>query len=292
MDGNAGHRTDTVSGVEAPAAIRSLSVQHILAPLDGSDVALRGAVVARTLGARLGASLTLVGIATRGGDRGALERHLEEAAGGAAETLVIDADDIAAAILAAAGTLTEPIVCMASHGRGRTAAVFGSVTSEVAARARAPMVVVGPHVAGDHTLAGRLIVCVDGSEASETVVPVAASWAAALNLGLSIVTVAEPMPDPVVPGAPYHRSHGPSMDAECYLARVAAPWQDRGIDVETRTIYDAVSVASGLADYLEGHPPALVAASTHARTGLARLAHGSMAANVVHAVAAPVLLVP
>jgi nucleotide-binding universal stress UspA family protein len=181
---------------------------------------------------------------------------------------------------------------MASHGRGRSAALLGSVASEVAASASGPMLVLGPDVPADHRLTGDVVACVDGSETSERVVPVAAAWASALGLGLAIVTVAEPVPQAVTPGASYRRSHGPSMDAEDYLGQLAARWRDRGTEVATCAIYDPVSVVGGLAEHFKDRPPALMAATTHARTGLARLTLGSVAAGIVHRLAAPVLLVP
>ncbi len=69
-------------------------------------------------------------------------------------------------------------------------------------------------------------------------------------------------------------------------------WQGRGLDIDGDAVYDPVSVAGGLADYLEDRPPALVAVTTHARTGMARLVLGSVAAGIVRQVLAPVLLVP
>ena len=64
------------------------------------------------------------------------------------------------------------------------------------------------------------------------------------------------------------------------------------MDVDGDVVYDPVSVAGGLADFLASRPAALVAVSTRARRGVARLVLGSHAANIVRAVSAPVLLVP
>ena len=196
------------------------------------------------------------------------------------------------AILTATRQLPRHVVCMTSHGRGRSANLMGSVAADLAARSSDPLVLIGPQAPDDHRLAGRLVACVDGSTPSESVLPTAASWAAALGLGLSIVTVAEPVPDPVTPGAPYHRMHGPDIVAEDYIDRLVQHWQGHGLDVDGDAVYDPVSVAGGLADYLEGRAAALVAANTHARTGIARLVLGSVTAGIVHHAAAPVLVIP
>ena len=169
---------------------------------------------------------------------------------------------------------------------------MGSVAGEIATRVSAPLVVVGPRVPDDHLLTGRLVACVDGSPWSESVLPPAAAWAAALGLGLSIVTIAEPVPEPVSPGGSYHRRHGPDIAAEEYVGQLMAEWQGRSVDVDGEAVYDPVSVLGGLTSYLEPRPPALVAATTHARSGMARLVLGSVAARIVHEIAAPILLVP
>src|SRR5690606_25642580 len=115
-----------------------------------------------------------------------------------------------------------------------------------------PLVVVGPAIdPGDGSpvpeplAAPRVVACVDGSAASEQVLPVAASWARALDLSLSIVTVAEPILEPNRPG-PWNRHHGPDEDADAYIARVAAPWADAAPRVDARVVYDAVGPAEGL----------------------------------------------
>jgi nucleotide-binding universal stress UspA family protein len=154
------------------------------------------------------------------------------------------------------------------------------------------VVVVGPHVVDGLEPIARIVACVDGSTASEWALPAAAAWAATLRVGMSIVTVAEPVPEPIMSGAATRRRHGPPHAPEGYLRALAAAWVGRGVEVTTAAVYDPVSVAAGLADHLADGPAAMVVVATHGRTGLPRLAHGSVAATIVHQVAAPVLLVP
>ena len=272
---------------------RAVEVDRVLVPLDGSERADVAVPVARVVAERLGVPLTLVTVVEPGEDEASSASHLRAVAAETGATWrLLDGRNVAACIRGAAGGLPDRVVCMASHGRGRSAALLGSVASVVAAGARGPLLVVGPNVSASHQLTGDVVACVDGSKSSERVLPVAADWATALGLGLEIVTVAEPVPQAVTPGAPYHRSHGPSLVAEDYLDQVAAPLRERGVAVGTTAIYDPVSVVGGLADHFEGRPPALIATMTHARTGFARLALGSVAASIVHELPAPVLLVP
>jgi nucleotide-binding universal stress UspA family protein len=45
----------------------------------------------------------------------------------------------------------------------------------------------------------RLVACVDGSATSEQILPLAAAWAAALDMSLTIITVIEDAPEPTHP---------------------------------------------------------------------------------------------
>jgi nucleotide-binding universal stress UspA family protein len=275
------------------ATVEPIEVAQLVVAIDGSDRAAVAVHTARELARPLGAAITVLAVVSPRQDRSALEQHVDEMAAGVhGKALVIDGDGVAAAILEAVSELPEHVLCMGSHGRGRSASVIGSVTAEVAARAPEPLVVAGPNVSAEQPLAGRVVACVDGSARSESVLPTAASWAAALSLGLSIVTVAEPIPEPMTPGAPYRRNHGPQVAAEPYIGELVQRWQGRGVDVDGDVVYDPVSVAGGLADFLASRPPGLIAVTTRARSGVARLVLGSHAANIVRAVTAPVLLVP
>jgi len=275
------------------AAVEPVHVGQLVVAVDGSDRAAVAVHVAQQLARPLNASITVLAVASSRQDRSALEQHVDEmAAEVQGKTLVIDGGNVAAALLDTVSELPEHVLCMGSHGRGRSASVLGSVTAEVTAQTSEPLVVAGPNVPAQHAVAGRLVACADGSARSESVLPTAASWAAALGLGLSVVTVAEPIPEPMTPGAPYRRSHGPQVAAEPYIGELVDRWQGRGMDVDGDVVYDPVSVAGGLADFLSSHPAELVAVATRARRGVARLVLGSHAANIVRAVNAPVLLVP
>jgi hypothetical protein len=62
------------------------------------------------------------------------------------------------------------VACLASHGRGRSAAVIGSVATEVVARGHDPVVVVGPMVE-PHRGRHGVVACLDASPASGTCSP-------------------------------------------------------------------------------------------------------------------------
>jgi nucleotide-binding universal stress UspA family protein len=86
--------------------------------------------------------------------------------------------------------------------------------------------------------------------------------------------------------------HGPDVDADRYVEELVARWTGAGLEVDGRAVYDPVDVAGSIIADIAGRPTGLVAATTHARRGPARLVLGSVAATVVHGSPAPVLLVP
>ena len=138
----------------------------------------------------------------------------------------------------------------------------------------------------------HLVACVDGTPGSERGLPVAAAWAHALGMRLTIVTVAEPCPPPVRIGAPWRRQHGPNEDADDYVRRLREQWALEAPGLETFVVYDPISAADGMKDYLAAHPTGLIAVTSHLRDPLARLVLGSGAADIVHTSTAPVLVVP
>lgn len=272
-----------------PDRFEKAEVARLLVPIDGSELSARAVPIARLLASQLGADLAFVAVATFDDETRLLGQAVAAAAEGF-DSVVLDGDDVAGEILRAAGTLPGTVVCMASHGRGRSAGILGSVASEVVARTREPVILIGPRVERRSPVE-RLVACVDGSRDSEDVLPVAAGWAGSLGAPLSIVTVAEPLPEPVSAGRRSDTDPSAPRAPERYLRSLASVLEESGVSVETRTLYDPVGVAAGLSGFLEQHPSSLVALATHARTGLRRLAQGSTAATLVHKLEAPVLLV-
>lgn len=198
---------------------------------------------------------------------------------------------MAAAILRSAAEDGLTLLCMASHGRGGLPrAILGSVARGVVAGAAAPVVVVGPnHDAHRKPDCGPVLACVDGSPPSEAVIPVAASWAEALGVPLGIVTVAEPLMRPL-DQRPYHRLHGPDIDAGTYVERLAEPWRARVPDVAAIALYDPLGPADGLSVHLRTGTAGLLAVNTRIRAGAANLL-GSRAAAIVRMSPVPVLVV-
>jgi nucleotide-binding universal stress UspA family protein len=266
-------------------------IRHIVVPLDGSEFSEAALPVAARLADRLDADVHVLSAVPSVDDVEARQRALATVDAGdrlVERAVVVDLDPVGA-IHETLRRLREAVACMASHGRGRTAALIGSVASEVVARGRDPVVVVGPMV--DERVRGKgVIVCVDETAGSAALLPIGQRWARLLGERLIVVTVAEPVPESVH-GGPEHRRFGPQGDVEAYLESLVEPLRAEG-DVEARVVWDPISPAAGLELLLRDEPAFLVVVASHARTGLARAVFGSVAAEVVRTSPSPVLVAP
>jgi nucleotide-binding universal stress UspA family protein len=286
--------------------VDELVIRHVLLPLDGSEFALAAMPTALALTDRLGAALSTISVANNDRDAQRLEQHATAALGRANDAVhVVRGDDPAAAIAERAAELDACVVCMSTRGRGRVAgAVLGSVARAVLESTRAPVIALGPEADRPEFFVGRprrrprswpeplsisrLVACVDGSHASEMVLPAARAWSRALNMQLEIVTVAEATTG-VVGGAGTNR-YGPP-DPEEYVERLAADWRGDEGDVVSTVVRDPIGVAAGLAAHVRAHPAGLIALATRALTGLHRFRLGAAGADIVRRVPIPALVV-
>jgi nucleotide-binding universal stress UspA family protein len=264
----------------------------ILVPLDGSKFSERALPVAEWLAGRLDADIHLFSAVPTADDLVARDEQLAEyqLPGRCVEREVVIDLDPAGAIHEALRRLGDAVACIASHGRGRSAALIGSVATEVVRRGRDPLVVVGPTI--DERFPGsNVLACVDETSGSAAILPIAERWAGRLREPLIVVTVAEPVP-PAIAAGPVRRLFGPDGDVDAYLEALVRPIRREGADVKTLALYDPISPAEGMRTYLRDHPAALVVVGSHARTGIARLVFGSTAASVVQGNPSPVLVAP
>jgi nucleotide-binding universal stress UspA family protein len=205
------------------------------------------------------------------------------------ETRVIDHGDPAEVILAIAATEPDGILCMATRGKGAIrAAVLGSVSTKIVCNSTQPLILVGPHCRTALLPAerGRLLVCSDGSELSDSIVPVAATWCDRLRLEPWLTEVVGPDEDP----EPAHRPHRNREveAAEARLAALATGLHTSTSQAGTRVLHGAPGRSiPWLAERL---PAALIALATHGHSGLTRITMGSVASEVVRHAPCPVLI--
>lgn len=290
------------TGASAP----DVRVGHVLVPIDGSEFALQAMPTARALAERFDAELQTVSVATAHGDAERL-RAL------AAAALGVDADDNrvhvetdsdpAEVIARRAADLDACVVCLTTHGRGRLqGAVVGSVARSVLQRSKEPMVALGPMADTpgwsprprrwpQPLSVPRMVACVDGSDTSEQVLPLATAWARALGMSLTILTIVEDAPEPLRPERRRSR-YGTGVDPESYIESLVRQWREVHPSTDGEVVRDPIGPAGGIRVHLDQRPAGLVAVTTHARSGLERALLGAQAASIVHASVAPCLVAP
>lgn len=262
---------------------------RILVPLDGSEESARALVPAAALARACDSPLAVLSypmaVSYLESHRAEIAQQLAGVSAPSVEVIVDVTDrpihaEIADDVEAHPGTL----VVMSSIGQSRLGAALGSVAEGVLRDVLGPILVLGPKadVTGWEP-EGRMLVCVDGSETSERILPLAAAWTMVFDLDPWVV---ETLPE------------GPSMAADVgdvgmetsYVSRTAAELRSlTGHDVDYETLHDK-DAAKAIVAFAKDSDARLVVLATHGKTGLARLAAGSVAMSVVHKAHCPVLV--
>ena len=261
-------------------------VQHLIVPVDGSDASWRAVDLATALARRCDASIDVIEVVFDQHDIGDAESRLAErieqhdSSGVAVSTHVrVAAESVAQAIGNEVEQRPGATVVIASHGRGRSAALLGSVTEELLERIFGPVLVVGPHVTVNG-FDGPIIATVDGSDESESALPLAAAWGIELRAEPWVVEVAEP-------GAQVTGD----VSESAYPARLARKLaSDSGRPVQFEVLHGE-RVHDEVADFASSLDASMIVASTRGRTGMSRFVIGSTAAAIVRHAPCPVLLV-
>ena len=166
-----------------------------------------------------------------------------------------------------------------------------------------------------------ILVPLDGSRLSQSVIPYATQIAQALDIPVVLLNVIESLSvyvdqanealDMVTDGRSQEYKHAIETSsqtghveyiryldliidrekavAQRYLSLFAHPIEAEDVKVEFAV--EIGKPAQAILDYVEQHPDGLIAISTHGRSGLGRIAMGSVADKIVHTSSVPVLLV-
>jgi nucleotide-binding universal stress UspA family protein len=263
-------------------------VQHLIVPTDGSDAAWRAADVAFDLARRCDATVEIVEFVSHDDD---VEATTSRLAARLIQHDTADADVRYAAMVARGSVATaladlvtaqpDAIVVMASHGRGRSAALMGSVTEELLRLEFGPLLVVGPRcdhpdLSGRRDYSGPIIATVDGSAASESALALAVAWGIELRAEPWVVQVT---------GA-----DSTGADGAAYPARLARSLsQDSGHPVQFEVLHGS-DVPTAISEFATSASASMIVATTHGRSGVSRFVTGSTAAGIVHHAPCPVLL--
>jgi nucleotide-binding universal stress UspA family protein len=260
----------------------------IVVPLDGSPYAERALALAAAISGKTGAEVVVL-TARQGGVVVEPKRYLTEAARASGianmRPVVIEDRPAARAIVEVVGEARDPVVCMTTHARGGAGhALFGSLAEETLRQAGVAMLLVGPRTpAGLVADLEHLVVCLDGSELSSAILPLAAAWAPALEVDVTLLTVVDPgaqaahppLGDVSVPTTLERCAH------ELELACGAVAW----------TVLTDRHAADAIVEFAARRPGTLLALTSHGRTGLARITVGSVTMGVVRDATCPILTI-
>lgn len=136
----------------------------------------------------------------------------------------------------------------------------------------------------------RALIPLDGSPVAESIVPFILEIAGPLAMQVTLVRVIVPSPPLAVEGAVvFDDVEKLRIDAEAYLAGVAAELRTKGVRVTT-AVRQGEPVEQILAAAQDAEAD-LIAMTTHGRSGLSRLLFGSIAAAVLARAEIPVFMI-
>ncbi len=187
------------------------------------------------------------------------------------------------------------LVVMSTHGRtGLQRAWLGSVADELVRSLEIPILLVRPRQDGELPLRvdfDRIVVALDGSQASEQILPHAAAFGRPGRTRFTLIRVVPP--ELVVGGHVFHldeeRARGLVDKARAYLGDVADALRPCAGEIQIRAIkHEAPAVM--IMDVAREEDADLIAMTTHGYGGLKRMLLGSTADKVVRAAEIPVLI--
>lgn len=140
----------------------------------------------------------------------------------------------------------------------------------------------------------RILVCLDGSDLAEEILPYATEIGRRFGSRLVLLEVTTAPSAVVEPLTGYYAQTSSSEvlrsedEASAYLEGIATRLQERGLDVDFLTLPGSPGAA--IVDYAHGNQIDLVVLGTHGRSGLRRLVLGSIADYVLKRSGLPVLV--
>ena len=264
---------------------------RFIVPLDGSPFSEKALPTAHWAAQAHDADIQLIQVVAD--DEGAEDaiRYLDSAGRrhGATAWNTLEHRDVAEALAEATAGTPGSMICLATHGRDRSAALLGSVAASFLHHSAQPALLTGPQARPVESPTAPVAVAVDGSPRDDGLVAVGLEWAIRMQRPLLIVTVAEPAPQ-LHDEQTVHRAHGPA-NPEDYVATLAARAETPEVAIETQTIYHPISMRDGLVPALD-QSAALVVLGSRPHHRIPQMVLGNHAARIVHDSAIPALVVP
>ena len=293
---------------------------RILVPLDGSPLSEQVLTPVTSLAHMTGSSIILVQVVTTGRNirgmaahplrrltrQGRTAQHEETSSylGSLAEELrskgievTIDVAHGAPAeeIIAMGSRYRASLIAMCTHGRtGLQRLALGSVAEQVMRRSALPLLLYRPTDEARQRESSwtKLVVPLDGSPLAEIALQQASAIAMAGNLEVELVHVMADISRGLRSAQPPQDAAGEVQDQqamETYLRDHTDALSQQGVQVSYRILSGEPGIQ--IVESAQGGFDTLLVMSTHGRTGLGRMVHGSVADHLVRRSSTPVLLV-
>jgi nucleotide-binding universal stress UspA family protein len=139
----------------------------------------------------------------------------------------------------------------------------------------------------------KILICLDGSDLSEQILPYATEVARRFGSQITLLEVTAPPSAVVEPATGYFHASSPDKiqrredEANEYLQGIARRVRRQGLTVDLLTLPGDPGRA--IVEYAAENEIDLIALGTHGRSGLSRLAFGSVAEHVIKESGLPVL---
>lgn len=255
----------------------------VLVPIDDTSRSREAICVATTIARALDVPVQLVTVLSPGSE--ALESRIEMEALGAVigdrarPPLVLRSNDVACALVEESAR-EHAMLCMSTHARGALGAlVLGSTTAHVAARSKAPFVLVGPHASATDRLE-TIVVASPPDERAERALDAAIELAGPARSAVRLLRIARRETDADLMTATFDELT--SLVDRCAERDVTAcPQVAIGVDV-----------AGTLVSEIEDAPADLMVLTARRHPMCERLIGGDVVREVVRRATCPVLVVP
>lgn len=259
----------------------------LMVPIDESHRSLGALDLGQTLASQMGLNLLLLSVVDDPADIPRREQAIRRAIDNTrADITVVAHASVAKGLLGILNAGENNVCCMATHARGAVSEmVLGSVARQIVQEYRGMVILVGPRHPRSWAEAIRtVLVCVDGSALSEQALAPAAEYARLLDARLQLVQVLDP-------ASVQHLKEGDSGDW-VYLRALSDRLQNEKGIAASWDVLHGTHPGHEITAYADAEPGSLIVLSTHGRSGLTRLAMGSVAQHVVHISRSPVSIIP
>jgi nucleotide-binding universal stress UspA family protein len=217
------------------------------------------------------------------------------------EVSVVTSRDTAQGIIKTARENACDLIVMGTHGRkGLAHAFLGSVAERVTRLATLPVMLVRETNHATSTTFQRILVAVDGSEASRKALTYADRLAKFMNAELHLVHVIPDVPPPLVDplgvgGVAASLTYSDTLKQLEHEGRIVMEVSRAEVATTNPIFHTARAqrerIPEVLVKYAAEQQCDLIVMGTHGRTGLDHLLLGSVAEGVAHMAAVPLLLV-